>query len=157
MIEQRKTILQDAMVQFCILIFSLLIVFLLFNYQSSPPTNVINGGVGAELPYLFATTPILLIILAIIVDALINICLYVLIKKWRELPLNKLAYEKQLAKQHEKENVKKATDNKFKQLKIKAEQGKKLTQEEEKWLKNYMGLIWYASLERKTKNKDKPK
>jgi uncharacterized membrane protein (DUF106 family) len=152
MAEQRRTILQNAMVQLCIFIFSLLIVFLLVNYQ--PSSSVTDGGVGTGLSYLFSTTPIILIILGVLVDVIINLCLYVLLKKWHELPQNRRAYEKEMTRQREKESAKKVVDNKFEQLRAKAEQGKKLTQEEEKWLKNYMGPIWYASLKRKINNKD---
>lgn len=50
---------------------------------------------------------------------------------------------------HPGEDPRKEMEDKGKKLKAKAEAGKKLTQEEEKYLKDYLGPIWYASLNRK--------
>ena len=142
------------MFQLLLFVFSLVLSFSLFNYHTPTlPSNVANTGV-AELPYVIANTPITILVVAIILDAVINVCLYVLLSAWRELPRNKLAYEKELDRQRKKDEDKRAVKEKFKQLKERAEQGKSLTVDEEKWLEKYMGPLWYATLKRNKAEED---
>lgn len=75
---------------------------------------------------------------------------------WRNLPANRAAYQKKykerLMQTVAQEKARKIDDATFKRLKEKAEQGKKLTAEEERYLKYRMGAVWYATLNR-NKNK----
>lgn len=138
------------MVQFLIFVVSIILSFTIFGFNlSTAPANVTNGGMAAELSYMFSHTPLIILAVMVIIDIAINACLHVLLSKWRELPRTKHAYEKEVAKQREIDNTKAAVKERFKLLKGKVEEGKKLTVEEEKWLKNYMGPIWYATLKKK--------
>lgn len=54
-------------------------------------------------------------------------------------------------RKHPEENPKKAFEDKGKALKAKYERGKQLTPEETKFLKNYLGPVWFATLKKKEK------
>ena len=98
--EQRKSFLDNWQNQLLIFIFATIVSLVLFNYHSTNPSSVTGTGLVGFLQGI-AQLPIWVLIGIIVIDALTNACLYALLKKWRGLPRNKRAYEKQLAKKHE--------------------------------------------------------
>jgi Flp pilus assembly protein TadB len=101
--EQRKSFLSDWQIQLLLLLAALFISYFLFNWHIPPAPSDVTGI--SVLPYILSNTPIAILVVIIILDGLMNACLYVLIQKWRALPRNKRAYEKQLAKKHERQQA----------------------------------------------------
>ena len=150
---KRESFLDNWMFQLMVLCFSLIIAATILDYHSTIPSNIANETGISIFFYELVHAPAPVLVIMIIIDFVTNLCLSKLLSKWRELPRNKRAYERETAKQRQKDDAKMVIKEKFKRLKEKAESGKKLTEEEEKWLGSYMGPIWYATIKR---NKEKP-
>ena len=140
-----KSFLDEMMTQFGIFTVALIGTLLFFHVriQACPTTTPVIQCVLTNIPFTY-------LIIAIVIDMFINGGLRIALSAWRNIPANKITYqkkyEKELSQHLSQERAQKADNATFKKLKEKAEQGKKLTLEEEKYLKYRMGAIWYATL-----------